>query len=873
MKVNSLLITISMLMASELTAEVTYTVVKAPDDATGPPWYADFGRDFIPTNGRDVAIVFWRDPDKVPEDFNLLDFFDPPRAFGESFLLTGTEYHEGEVTPGTPPKVSTYENAEPLPVYFVSDAELRQEIADDRLTISDLKAFESLRKGMADHSRHYIILNTFSSTAATGALEDGTSFFLNVFERADANPSETFIETEIQFGTEAKNYLARLVPEESGGPPWYPDISREYIPTDDGTVALLFWRDPGAVPADFNLLDLLDIPRAWQTPPLFKGVDFLASDAPPNVPPPSSYFRNTEAWPVYFIDRSELDAATTDDVLTIEELNAFASRRTGRADHAQSFIRQGQYSATVASGSLDDGGTFFVSVLEHETVDTSIEIVEPVPRYEVLDTPAQTPGPPWYADLSREYIPSDGSHVPILFWRNPDRVPGGFNLLDLFDAPRAFGEPILVKGRGYHEQGAAPGTPPVVSAYENVEPMPVYFVEEAELRSAIADDLLTLTELRGLSSLRTGKASEMRSYIRLLRMSTTVAMGEMDDNREPFFFRVFETSESIKTDITFGERQRVDSTEDTGGAPQYVDVSREYLPTDANGRMPLLFYRDPAIVPKSFNLLDLLDVPRAWGFDTLITGVGFKSISTPANAPPSDFFYSNALPMPIYFVDREELNEKIVDDRLTIDELNAFESLLKGTVRHANMFAKIDAHSATTALGELEDGTAFFVDIFEQLGSGLETVIQLAPAIASDPFIIATTEDGMVTQAPDLEAYPIGSEVTVTATPEEGFEFVKWIYGDEEITANPATIIVQEGATLTPYFAETEFPQPLNIDIAPAVVVSWDSQSDRVYQIHRSADMNHWEVAIESIEGTGERLMHCFVREETEVFYRVEPLP
>ena len=124
-----------------------------------------------------------------------------------------------------------------------------------------------------------------------------------------------------------------------------------------------------------------------------------------------------------------------------------------------------------------------------------------------------------------------------------------------------------------------------------------------------------------------------------------------------------------------------------------------------------------------------------------------------------------------------------------------------------------------------------------------------------------------------MEAYTIGTEVSMTAEPEEGFEFVKWTYGNEEFTTNPAIIIIKEGATLTPVFAEIEEPKPLQVDIEHAVAIGWDSQSGKTYQIHASTDMEKWELAVDSIEGTGERLTQCFIREETEVFYRVEEAP
>ncbi len=154
----------------------------------------------------------------------------------------------------------------------------------------------------------------------------------------------------------------------------------------------------------------------------------------------------------------------------------------------------------------------------------------------------------------------------------------------------------------------------------------------------------------------------------------------------------------------------------------------------------------------------------------------------------------------------------------------------------------------------------------------LHARIEGAPP-ASYPIPRLDFEGGTIALSPDMDTYPAGTEVILTSTPTEGYEFVKWLYGDAEILDNPATIIVESEAELTPVFAKIETPQPLNINIAQAVVVSWDSQANKLYQIHTSTDMNNWEVAVENIDGTGGRLTQCFIREKTETFYRVEEMP
>ncbi len=128
-------------------------------------------------------------------------------------------------------------------------------------------------------------------------------------------------------------------------------------------------------------------------------------------------------------------------------------------------------------------------------------------------------------------------------------------------------------------------------------------------------------------------------------------------------------------------------------------------------------------------------------------------------------------------------------------------------------------------------------------------------------------DGGSIVFNPAKSTHSVGSEVTVTAIAKEGYTFEKWIYSDQEITVNPLTITVKEGLSLTPIFSLN-----LNIDIAGAVAVTWNSEADKSYQIHRSSDKETWEVAIDAIQGTGERMMQAFVREETEVFYRVEAI-
>src|SRR5687767_1113461 len=63
--------------------------VDFPGGTPGPPIYANIGGGFLPHTDELAVVFFYRSPDCVPADFNLLDFVDftpafpggPPRPF------------------------------------------------------------------------------------------------------------------------------------------------------------------------------------------------------------------------------------------------------------------------------------------------------------------------------------------------------------------------------------------------------------------------------------------------------------------------------------------------------------------------------------------------------------------------------------------------------------------------------------------------------------------------------------------------------------------------------------------------------------------------------------------------------------------------
>jgi hypothetical protein len=133
--------------------------------------------------------------------------------------------------------------------------------------------------------------------------------------------------------------------------------------------------------------------------------------------------------------------------------------------------------------------------------------------------PDPDPGIPSYARLTTigNQILRDGDWVAIPFYRDPSRVPAGFNLLTMFDfpgpnGPGAFGAPLTISGFYLTERTATPGTFPRV-AISSGRAVPVWFVPWAALREALRDNVVTMPELRALRPLE-GTATQFEETLK-----------------------------------------------------------------------------------------------------------------------------------------------------------------------------------------------------------------------------------------------------------------------------------------------------------------------------------------------------------------------
>ncbi len=169
----------------------------SPELGGGVPAYARIerlgtGEALVHTDGTWAAITFYREPEGVPPDFDLLGFSDAPRAFDDPLTTEGFEiwriapWEEG--ADQSPLQVVSY-GLGAVPIWFVRLEELQGAIADDCLTIGELEALPSLKVGSAVYFKETLhptpgrdVQQTKTQIVARGTLEGGGSFFYQAEE-------------------------------------------------------------------------------------------------------------------------------------------------------------------------------------------------------------------------------------------------------------------------------------------------------------------------------------------------------------------------------------------------------------------------------------------------------------------------------------------------------------------------------------------------------------------------------------------------------------------------------------------------------------------------------------------------------------------
>lgn len=177
--------------------------------------------------------------------------------------------------------------------------------------------------------------------------------------------------------------LVRLsIPDEDPGPPFYARVTsilNEFF-HDDGWLAIPFYRDPGCIPPDFNMLELFDFPGpdgpgAFACPLLMQGFMLIEPDAPLGTFPRQVVLTGA-AVPFWFVPWNEFQAAAIDGEVTIGELSALGPV-IGLADRYHEMLKPRETDHAIvidARGTLEDGRSFQFSVMHLDDRTRSVQV-------------------------------------------------------------------------------------------------------------------------------------------------------------------------------------------------------------------------------------------------------------------------------------------------------------------------------------------------------------------------------------------------------------------------------------------------------------------------------------------------------------------
>lgn len=156
-----------------------------PEQSPGGPFYARFERGVVLRTDEWVAIPFYREPECVRPDFNLLNFFDfdNPVIFSCTLTVHGFDIRADPTSPA--PRHSKLQGNGAVPVWFVSVEDYTGALPG--VTITDLLAMPSLVQGVATYFEETlhplgIAQQATLEIVASGYLPDESTFHLVAIE-------------------------------------------------------------------------------------------------------------------------------------------------------------------------------------------------------------------------------------------------------------------------------------------------------------------------------------------------------------------------------------------------------------------------------------------------------------------------------------------------------------------------------------------------------------------------------------------------------------------------------------------------------------------------------------------------------------------
>lgn len=163
--------------------------------------------------------------------------------------------------------------------------------------------------------------------------------------------------------------LANVRVDSYGQVPFYAQLSMDETVTDGTWVGIVFFRPPGCIPADFNLLGYFDFNAFACQPATMDGFDIWGDLADPA--PLYQVLKGLGAVPVWFVSLAEYQVAKEDGILTIGELAGMDSLRTGVGSKVNvvfhTALSNTHHAVITASGALDGGGTFVLNAVYRKT--------------------------------------------------------------------------------------------------------------------------------------------------------------------------------------------------------------------------------------------------------------------------------------------------------------------------------------------------------------------------------------------------------------------------------------------------------------------------------------------------------------------------
>lgn len=165
----------------QLKASGNFIEFSTPEQNPGPPFYARIAeistkeRLFM-ESGNTVIIPMMRNVECINPEFNLLQLFDVPAAFGCEL----TVYGKGLIEPDAPPTafpIIAYLQSENMPMWFVEKGPLLNAMQDGILTLGELQSLNP-KKGVASWyieynkprsvENHLLVIESRGSIPATG---------------------------------------------------------------------------------------------------------------------------------------------------------------------------------------------------------------------------------------------------------------------------------------------------------------------------------------------------------------------------------------------------------------------------------------------------------------------------------------------------------------------------------------------------------------------------------------------------------------------------------------------------------------------------------------------------------------------------------